>query len=261
MPPRVRIRSAGRPVVELRGGGMGERVGKGQKGRGPRRGNDERVDELNGQGNDQGKGANGNVEGVNGGVGGAPDFSAIIAQQLQNLLPVILAQVEFCPNHEIQKLETELWYHAMVRAGHAAYANRFHELARLVPHLVTLESRKIERYVYDLAPRIRRMVAAMRTKTMQKAVQISSALTDGLLGIDQLRRECRVVPRSVNLVNVRNPTPAGGACHKCGSAGHLKLACPRLNRAQGLGGNCPNQVADNNGGQGHRNQGNQARGR
>nr|GFB19602.1 hypothetical protein [Tanacetum cinerariifolium] len=63
-------------------------------------GNDECVDELNGQGNEQGvvanggvKEVNGNVDGVSGGVGGAPDFSTIIAQQLQNLLPAILAQV------------------------------------------------------------------------------------------------------------------------------------------------------------------------
>ncbi|GJR24528.1 nucleolar complex protein 3 [Tanacetum coccineum] len=35
--------------------------------------------------------------------------------------------------------------HAMVGAGHAAYTDRFHELARLVPHLVTPESRMIER--------------------------------------------------------------------------------------------------------------------
>ncbi|GKC93903.1 hypothetical protein Tco_1159345, partial [Tanacetum coccineum] len=63
------------------------------------RGNDECIDE-NGQGNDQGLGANrgvegvnGNIEGVNGGIGGAPDFTTIIAQQLQNLLPDILAQV------------------------------------------------------------------------------------------------------------------------------------------------------------------------
>ncbi|GJV24005.1 putative reverse transcriptase domain-containing protein [Tanacetum coccineum] len=39
--------------------------------------------------------------------------------------------------HEIQKLESELWNHAMVGAGHAAYTNRFHELARLVPHLIS----------------------------------------------------------------------------------------------------------------------------
>ncbi|GJY54344.1 putative reverse transcriptase domain-containing protein [Tanacetum coccineum] len=290
MPPRVMTRSAGRPAAASRGGGTGKRVGsEGRRVTEPRRrnveltgklegqgsdqsveGNDERVDKLNGQGNDQGvranrgvEGANGNVKGVNGGVGGAPDFSTIIPQQLQNLLPAILAQVgnqgnvenqndnvvdenvqenvrnvlvngnrvkdmsgcsidqkvkytagsfvgkaltwwnsqirtlsrevavsmswndfkfmmieEFCPSHEMQKLETELWNHAMVGAGHAAYTDRFHELARLVPHLVTPESRKIERYVYGLAPQICGMVAATEPKTMQKAVQISGALTD-----------------------------------------------------------------------------------
>nr|GEW09325.1 hypothetical protein [Tanacetum cinerariifolium] len=66
----------------------------------------------------------------------------------------------------------------MVGADHAAYTERFHELARLVPHLVTLESRKIKRFVYGLALQIRRMVAAMEPKTIQKVVQISGALTD-----------------------------------------------------------------------------------
>ncbi|GJT47965.1 hypothetical protein Tco_0974122 [Tanacetum coccineum] len=99
MPPRMRTRSASRPVAKSRGEGTDEWVGRGGRGRGPRGGNDERVDELNCQGNDQGLGANGgvegvngNVEGVNGGIRGAPDFSTIIAQQLQNLLPTILAQ-------------------------------------------------------------------------------------------------------------------------------------------------------------------------
>ncbi|GJZ21821.1 hypothetical protein Tco_0558860 [Tanacetum coccineum] len=67
MPLRMRTQSAGRFVAESRGGGTGERVSRGGRGRGPRGDNDKRVDELNGQGNDQGKGANGNVEGVNGG--------------------------------------------------------------------------------------------------------------------------------------------------------------------------------------------------
>ncbi|GKF43195.1 putative reverse transcriptase domain-containing protein, partial [Tanacetum coccineum] len=51
------------------------------------------------------------------------------------------------------------------------------------------------------------------------------------------------------------------ACYECGSIDHAKSACPRLNRAQGPGGNHPNQVVANNGGQGRGNQGNQARGR
>ncbi|GJV88605.1 putative reverse transcriptase domain-containing protein [Tanacetum coccineum] len=37
---------------------------------------------------------------------------------------------EFCPSHEMQKLETKLWNHTMVGVGHATYTNRFHELDR-----------------------------------------------------------------------------------------------------------------------------------
>ncbi|GKE55529.1 putative reverse transcriptase domain-containing protein, partial [Tanacetum coccineum] len=66
-------------------------------------------------------------------------------------------------------------------------------------------------------------------------------------------------PSECKPVNERNPTTAREAYHKCGSTDHLNPACPRLNRAQGPGGNHPNQVAVNNGGQGRGNQGNQAR--
>ncbi|GJU37268.1 hypothetical protein Tco_1185622 [Tanacetum coccineum] len=53
MPPRMRTRSASRPVAESQGGGMGGRVGRGGgRGREPRGDNDDHVDELNGQRND-----------------------------------------------------------------------------------------------------------------------------------------------------------------------------------------------------------------
>ncbi|GJY14678.1 hypothetical protein Tco_0385100 [Tanacetum coccineum] len=97
MSPMMRTRSAGRPAAESLGVGTGVQVGRGGRGRRPSEGNDERVEDLNGQGNDQGLGANGGVEGVNGNVeeanGGAPYFSTIIAQQFQNLLLAMLAQV------------------------------------------------------------------------------------------------------------------------------------------------------------------------
>ncbi|GKC11279.1 reverse transcriptase domain-containing protein [Tanacetum coccineum] len=82
----------------------------------------------------------------------------------------ILTREEFFPSNEMQKLETELWNHAMVEVSHAAYTNRFHELARLVPHLVTLEGKRIERYVYGLAPQIRGMVAATEPKDHPKGL-------------------------------------------------------------------------------------------
>ncbi|GKD29220.1 hypothetical protein Tco_1239998, partial [Tanacetum coccineum] len=55
MSPRMMTRSAGRPIAELRGRGTGIRVGRGGRGRRPRKGNDEHVDDLNGKANDQGE--------------------------------------------------------------------------------------------------------------------------------------------------------------------------------------------------------------
>ncbi|GJT22836.1 putative reverse transcriptase domain-containing protein [Tanacetum coccineum] len=395
-------------------------VGRGGRGRRPREGNDERVDDLNGQRNDQGMEANGGVSNrgnagnqngnvvneniqenignviVNGnrvgcsykeflacnpkeydGKGGAVvltrwiekmesvhDMSGCsINQKVKYIVVSFVGKAltwwnsqirmlsrevaismswndfkfmliqEFCPSHEMQKFESELWNHAMVGAGHAAYTNRFHELARLVSHLVTPKSRMIERYVYGLALQIHGMVAAMEPKIIQKAVQISGALTNEAVrngsikkvekrgnvgepskdrsGRDDnkrtrtvnafattvnpigrentgtwpkcticnsfyapgglcrtcyncncpghLARDCRSVSRNVNPINARNPTVR--ACCECGSIDYVRPACPRWNRPQGLGENCPNQVVANNEGQGRGNQGKQARGR
>ncbi|GJS34806.1 putative reverse transcriptase domain-containing protein [Tanacetum coccineum] len=95
---------------------------------------------------------------------------------------------EFCPRHEMQKLETELWNHVMVGAGHATYTGRFYELARLIPHLVTLKSRKIKRYVYGLAPQIRGMwPRQVKEPIYAEVVQISGCTDVEAIDMDQLR--------------------------------------------------------------------------
>ncbi|GJW32993.1 putative reverse transcriptase domain-containing protein [Tanacetum coccineum] len=191
MLPRVMTRSASRPIAKSLGGGMGKRVGRGGRGRRPREGNDERIDELNGQGNDQGLGANGGnllpamlAQVSNRGNVGNQNGNVVNENVQENVGNVIVNGnrvgfnvVELSDPHA-KPLESELWNHAMVGVGHNAYTDRFHELAMLVPHLVTPESRMIERYVYGLAPQICRTVAATEPKTIQKVVQISGALTD-----------------------------------------------------------------------------------
>ncbi|GJX31349.1 hypothetical protein Tco_0241204 [Tanacetum coccineum] len=139
MPPRIRTRSVGRPAAESLGGGTGKQVGRGGRARRPREANDERVEMILMENV-------GNVMVNENRVGCSyKEFLACNPKEYD----------EVSLSHEMQKLESELWNHVMVGAGHAAYTDRFHELARLVP-----------------------FVAATEPKTMQKAVQISSALTD-----------------------------------------------------------------------------------
>ncbi|GKF67290.1 putative reverse transcriptase domain-containing protein, partial [Tanacetum coccineum] len=61
--------------------------------------------------------------------------------------------------------------------------------------------------------------------------------------------------------DARNPTAARGTCFECGGTDHYKASCPRLNRAPGQGGICPNQAMAIEGGQGHGNNGDPAGGR
>ncbi|GKA64475.1 putative reverse transcriptase domain-containing protein [Tanacetum coccineum] len=55
---------------------------------------------------------------------------------------------------------------------------RFHELAKLVPHLVNPESKHIERYIHGLAPQIHGMIRATQPVTIQSAILKAKALTD-----------------------------------------------------------------------------------
>ncbi|GJR67884.1 putative reverse transcriptase domain-containing protein [Tanacetum coccineum] len=95
---------------------------------------------------------------------------------------------EFCPSNEMEKLELELWNHKMVGGNHAAYTDRFHELARLVPHMVRPESSRIKRYVAGLAPEIRGMVKATQPTTIQNAVLRAGILTDEAISCGTLSK-------------------------------------------------------------------------
>nr|GEV07299.1 hypothetical protein [Tanacetum cinerariifolium] len=75
----------------------------------------------------------------------------------------------------------------MVGLSHTAYTDRFHELARLVPYLVTPENKRIQRYMYGLEPQIRRIVAATEPATFQKVMQKAGILIDEAIRNGSLR--------------------------------------------------------------------------
>nr|GEW88862.1 hypothetical protein [Tanacetum cinerariifolium] len=211
---------------------------------------------------------------------GVPDFSTIIAQQLQNLLPTMLAQVgnqgnvgnqngkvvnenvqenirnvllngnriccsykEFlaCDPKEydgkrgdvgltrwIEKIEN------VQETSGCSFDQKVKYTAGLfVGNALTWWNSQIRMLSRELT--ICRMVAALESKTIQKVVQISGALTDEAVRNGSIKKDCRGVPRNVNPRNARNPTMR--ACYGCGSTDHVRSACPRLNRAQGPKGN------------------------
>ncbi|GJW80833.1 reverse transcriptase domain-containing protein [Tanacetum coccineum] len=85
---------------------------------------------------------------------------------------------EFCPSNDMERLENEFWNHKMIGANHVGYMDRFHELAKLVPHLVTPESARIKRYMAGLALEIRGMLKATQPATIQSAILKVGILTD-----------------------------------------------------------------------------------
>ncbi|GKD63698.1 putative reverse transcriptase domain-containing protein [Tanacetum coccineum] len=181
--------------------------------------------------------------------------------------------------------------------GHAAYTDRFHELARLVPHLVAPESKRVERNgsikknhkkqgnrgepskdrngrddnkrtrtgntFATTAYLVRRentgVVPKCTTCNFHHPPEIPYRTCFNCNRPGHFAKDYRVVPRNVNPINSRNLTTR--TCYECGSIDHIKEACPRLNQAQKPGGNHQNQVMAVNGGQGRGNNGNQARGR
>nr|GEX05474.1 reverse transcriptase domain-containing protein [Tanacetum cinerariifolium] len=173
----------------------------------------------------------------------------------------VLMMEEFCPSNEMQKLKTELWNHAMVGAGHAAYTDRFHELARLVSHLVTPENKRIERYVYRLALQIRVMVAATEPSTIQNAMQIDGTLTDKALRNGSIKKNPEKRGNGGEPSRDRNGRDDNKRTRTENAFAKTANPVRREYMGSNTRGNYQKQVVAINGGQGRGNNSNQARGR
>ncbi|GJY68798.1 putative reverse transcriptase domain-containing protein [Tanacetum coccineum] len=251
-------------AAESLGGGTGVRVGRGGRGRRPREGNDERVDDLNGQGNDQGMGSfegnllpamlaqvsnRGNVGNQNGNV-----VNENVQENVRNVIVngnrVGCSYKEFlaCNPKEYDgkggAVVLTRWIEKM-ESVHDMSGCSIDQKVKYTAGSFMVMRCKSWNLSCGITPwsRLAMMVAAMEPKTIQKAMQISGALTD-----EAVRNG------SIKKVEIK-------VCGKKPSKNIRWSTCLRLNRAQRLEENRPNQVAANNGGQGHGNQGNQARGR
>nr|GFA54492.1 hypothetical protein [Tanacetum cinerariifolium] len=69
----------------------------------------------------------------------------------------------------------------MVGSDIDGYTARFHELARLVPHMVTPESQRVNRYIRGLAHEIKAHITSSQPATIQGVVSMANCLTtDGI---------------------------------------------------------------------------------
>ncbi|GJT35364.1 putative reverse transcriptase domain-containing protein [Tanacetum coccineum] len=201
---------------------------------------------------------------------------------------------EFCPSNEMIKLENKFWNHKMVGANHAAYTDRFHELAKLVPHLVTPESSHIKscgtltkgsdkRKEVGESSKIggswkdnkkaKTRTGFVATAPPRNEIVSSSSKCGKCYTFHPENRPCNVcfncqkpghfardyrAPiRQVAPVNAVRMSNNSRVCYECGSPDYFGNTCPKLNRAPGQVGN---QLALE-GNQNNRSNGNQVRGR
>ncbi|GJT92235.1 hypothetical protein Tco_1081080, partial [Tanacetum coccineum] len=201
---------------------------------------------------------------------------------------------EFCPSNAMEKMELEFWNHAMVGDNHAVYTDRFHELAKLVPNLLTPKSKRMDRYIYGLVPQICEMIRVTQPTIIQRAILKDRALIDEAVRCGTLsknvekRKETEglrkqegswsdnkrakvgkgfmatgttsneyIAGRQVASINAVKMGNIQRECYEYGSPNHLRNTCLKLNRAPGQVGNCLTIEGNQN----PRNNGNQARGR
>nr|GEV35933.1 hypothetical protein [Tanacetum cinerariifolium] len=139
----------------------------------------------------------------------------------------------FCLSNKMEKLESKFWNHTMVGVNHAGYTDRFHELAKLVPHLVTPELKRTGRS------------SKKRKEVEEKSKQGGSwkdnkkeKVGKGFVATNPpINENVDSYPKCAKCSAYR---PEGGPCRICyeyGSFEHLHNTCPKLNRAPGQEGN------------------------
>lgn len=78
----------------------------------------------------------------------------------------------------MQKLEQDFWNLKLKGSDVAAYTPRFSDLALLCPGLVTVESKKVERYIWVVTPPTQGNVLTAKRLIFDSAKRLAHALVD-----------------------------------------------------------------------------------
>ncbi|GJU85188.1 putative reverse transcriptase domain-containing protein [Tanacetum coccineum] len=158
-------------------------------------------------------------------------WAATIAQPWEDFKKLLME--EYCPDDEVQKLGSEFWNYKMVRSDIDGYTARFHELARLVLHMVTPENQRVNHYIRGLALEVKPHVTSSKPTSIQSEVSMANHLsTDGIKdGIFKKQKNARNKKRS----NDQNKNRGRDDRNK-------RRNCPSLNRTTIARGNCLNPV-------------------
>ena len=89
-----------------------------------------------------------------------------------------LMHKKYCSRTESQKVETEFWNLKMEGPKIAEYVEKFQVLSRIVPYMVDPEFKRIERFIWGLAPQIMSMVTTSKPATITEAINLSVVLTE-----------------------------------------------------------------------------------
>ena len=101
-------------------------------------------------------------------VMGLPAINALTWEELKMML-----LAEYYPRSEVRKLEQEFWNLSMKGFDIQAYNTRFTELAVLCPGMVNPEYKKVERYIWGLAPHIESIEISAKPATFESAKAFS----------------------------------------------------------------------------------------
>ncbi|KAF5813338.1 putative nucleotidyltransferase, Ribonuclease H [Helianthus annuus] len=102
---------------------------------------------------------------------------------------IALIKENYCPQHEVEKIEADFVSLVMTNLDCQAYLTSFNTMSRLVPYLVTPEPRRIARFIGGLEPAIKASVKASRPTTFRSVTDLSLSLTLDVVRLRTLRNK------------------------------------------------------------------------